>query len=259
MGYDLSHRTALVTGAGKGIGRAVATALGEAGATVVAVARTAADVEATAEAVDAAGGAGVAVTADVSDPEAVDDCYDEVLSRVGPPDVLINNAGLFLASPPLEQSLDDVDAMFDLNVRGLFYLTQRFGREFRDTGHEDGRIVNVASNVATVAVPSWTAYGATKAAVLGLTRGFALELADDGVTVNAVSPGTTRTPAVEDVLDSAGDDLYDFDRHPTRVAEPEDVAEVCLFLASDGAEHVTGEEVVVDGGVSITSGFYRQF
>ena len=259
MGTDLSHRTALITGAGKGIGRAVAEAFGDAGATVVCLARTEADVAATAESVEAAGGTGVAVTADVSDPEAIDDGYDEILRRVGAPDVLVNNAGVFLADSPLEQSLDDVDAMLDLNVRGLFYLSQRFGREYRDAGHDTGRIVNVASNVARVAVPAWTLYGATKAAVLGLTRGFALELADDGVTVNAVSPGTTRTPAVEGVIESSGEDLYDFDRHPTRVAEPEDIAEVCLFLASDGAEHVTGEEVVADGGVSITSGFYRQF
>lgn len=259
MSFDLSHRTALVTGAGKGIGRAVAEAFGEAGATVVAVARTESDVVATAESVGRAGGRGVAVTADVSDPGDVDACYDEVVSEVGPPDVLVNNAGRFLAAPPLEQSLDDVDAMLDLNVRGLFYLTQRFGRAYRAADHESGRVVNVASNVATVAVPQWTLYGATKAAVLAMTRGFALELAGDGVTVNAVSPGTTRTPAVEAVIESVGDDLYDFERHPTRIAEPEDVAEVCLFLASDGAEHVTGEEVVADGGVSITSGFYRQF
>jgi NAD(P)-dependent dehydrogenase (short-subunit alcohol dehydrogenase family) len=257
--YELSHRTALVTGAGRGIGRAVAERFGEAGATVVAVARTEADVVDAAGAVDSAGGTGVPMTVDVSDPDAIDACYDDVVAEVGAPDVLVNNAGLFLAASPLDQSLDDVDAMLNLNVRGLFYLTQRFGREYRNAGHDSGRVVNVASNVASVAVPSWTLYGATKAAVLALTRGFALELADDGVTVNAVSPGTTRTPAVETVLDSTGDDLYDFDRHPTRIAEPEDVAEVCLFLASDAAEHVTGEEVVADGGVSITSGFYRQF
>lgn len=255
---ELDDSTALVTGAGRGIGEATAVRFAEAGANVVAAARTEAEIEATVDRVEAAGSEGLAVSADVSDIDEIEALLSTATDRFGVPDVLVNNAGVFLAASPLEQSLEDVDRMFDLNLRGLFVLCQRWGKAFLASPLERGRVINVASNVATVSVPQWTAYMATKTGVLGITRGLARELASEGVTVNAVSPGTTRTPAVERAIEEMGDELYDFDELPMgRIGKPEDVADVCLFLASDLSRYVTGEEIRVDGGVSITSGFYR--
>lgn len=251
---QLDGSTALVTGAGRGIGEAVAVRLADAGANVVAIARTEDEIDATVDRVEAAGSEGLAVPADLSDVAEIEALLDVAIDRFGVPDVLVNNAGVFLAAPPLEQSLEEIDRMFDLNLRGLLVLSQRWGRAYRASPLERGRIINVA----TVSVPQWTAYMATKCGVLGITRGLARELAAEGVTVNAVSPGTTRTPAVERAIEEMGDELYEFERLPMgRIGEPEDVADVCLFLASDLSRYVTGEEIRVDGGVFMTSGFYR--
>jgi len=258
MSVDLSERTAFVTGAGRGIGKAIAVQFAAAGADVAAVARTRSELEATVDAVESHSVRGVTVEADLRDETAIQRAVDETIDALGVPNVLVNNAGVFLASPPDEQSTSEIDHMLTLNLRAPLLLSRRICREIVQSGAEVGRVINVASNVAATAVPAWTAYGSTKAGIQGMTRGLAVAFADEGITVNSISPGTTRTPAVEEVIEEMGDELYDFDRHPMgRIGEPEDVADVCLFLASDLARYVTGEDILVDGGVSITSGFYR--
>lgn len=255
---DLSGRRAVVTGGGRGIGRAVAVALAEAGADVTVAARTSAELDRTVAEIEDHGVEGRAVVADLATDEGLDRLADEAIETEVPPDLLVNNAGVFLTASPVDQPVTDIDRMLRLNLRAALLLSRRFVAAFRDSDHDSGRIINVASNVTRTAVPEWTAYGASKTGLIGVTEGLALELADDGVTVNSVSPGTTRTPAVKRAIEEHGDRLYDFDRLPTgRIAEPEDVAGVVLFLASELAGHVTGEDVAVDGGVNLTAGFYR--
>ena len=258
MQIDLSEHTALVTGGGRGIGKATAVRLAETGADVAVVSRTESELEQTVSAIESQGVEGAVITADLLEEAEIERTVDETIDALGVPSILLNNAGVFLAAPPDEQPTDDIDRMLELNLRAPLLLSRRVGREIKQSDVRTGRIINVASNVATTAVPAWTAYGSTKSGIRGMTRGLAIAFADDGITVNSVSPGTTRTPAVEDVIEEMGDELYDFDRHPMeRIGEPEDVADVCLFLASDLARYVTGEDILVDGGVSITAGFYR--
>lgn len=258
MDIDLSEHTAFVTGGGRGIGRAVAVRFAQAGADVAVVARTGSELQGTVETVESHGVTGLPVEADLREETAIERAVDETIDALDVPTILVNNAGVFLASPPDEQPTDEIDHMLQLNLRAPLLLARRVCGEIVRSEADSGRVINVARNVAETAVPAWTAYGSTKAGLQAMTRGLALAFAGDGITANSVSPGTTRTPAVEDVIEEMGDELYDFDRHPMgRIGEPEDVADVCLFLASDLARYVTGEDILVDGGVSITSGFYR--
>lgn len=248
MEIDLTGETAFVTGGGRGIGRAIADRFAQAGADVAVIARTGAELDEVVETVESHGATGL----------AIERAVDETVDSLGLPTILVNNAGVFLASPPDEQPTAEIEQMLALNLRAPLLLARRVCGELVDSDSEHGRVINISSNVTEAAVPLWTAYGSTKAGLEGMTRGLALAFADEDITVNSVSPGTTRTAAVESDIESIGDRLYDFDRHPMgRIGEPDEVADVCLFLASDLARYVTGEDITVDGGVSITAGFYR--
>jgi NAD(P)-dependent dehydrogenase (short-subunit alcohol dehydrogenase family) len=258
MDIDLTGETAFVTGGGRGIGRAIADRFAQAGADIAVIARTGAELNRVVDTVESHDVTGLAIEADLREEPAIERAVDETIDTLGCPTVLVNNAGVFLANPPDEQPTDEIERMLELNLRAPLLLARRVCGELVDSSNERGRIINISSNVTEAAVPLWTAYGSTKAGLEGMTRGLALAFADEGITVNSVSPGTTRTDAVESDIEEIGDQLYDFDQHPMgRIGEPEEVADVCLFLASDLARYVTGEDITVDGGVSITSGFYK--
>jgi len=258
MDVDLSGRTAIVTGAGRGIGEAIAETFAAAGADVVAAARTESEIEATVDTVESHGVDGLAVRTDLTDVGDIDRLVDRTVNEFGDPDVLVNNAGANLSNPPLEHTTGEVETMLSVNLQGLFALTQRFARALRESDADAGRVVNVSSIAAHVGVPTMTFYGGTKAGIEGLTRGFAAALAPDGVTVNSVSPGLTRVGRTEAFIDDRGETALDFDRIPLdRVGRPEDVADACLFLASEHAGYITGEDIRVDGGVGVTAGLYR--
>lgn len=254
---DLSGRTAIVTGAGRGIGREIALALADAGADVVVAARTETQIEATAAAVETYGVSSLAVPTDLASVDSIDALVERTRSTFGAPEILINNAAANLAGDPLAQSVEDVDTMLDVNLRGLFLLTQRTANAMIEGGVEAGRIVSVSSVVGHLGVPAMTVYSGTKAGVYGVTRGLAAELAPHGITVNSVSPGMIRVARIEGLMEEKGE-LYDLDRIPAgRLGRPEEIADVCVFLASDLARYVTGEDLRVDGGVAITAGLYR--
>lgn len=254
---DLSGKTAIVTGAGRGIGEIVATRFGAAGADVVVAARTEREIETTSAAVEEHGVSALAVPTDLSDLDDIDALVAETRAAFGAPDVVVNNAAANLADDPLEQPVDEVDAMLDVNLRGVFLLSQRAANAMLDADIEAGRIVNVSSVVGHVGVPAMTVYSGTKAGLYGITRGLAAELSPHGITVNTVSPGMIRVDRIERLMEESGE-FYDLDRIPAgRLGDPEEIADACVFLASDRARYVTGEDLRVDGGVAITAGLYR--
>lgn len=252
ISLDLSGTTAIVTGGGRGIGEEIATTFGEAGANVVVAARTTAEVEETAAVIRDTGAEALAVTADITDVTDIDALIEETNDRFGPADTLVNNAGVNLKDPFLEQSIEDMETVIDLNLRALLMVSQRFGRAFRESSHDRGRIINISSLHGKQGIQQRTVYSGTKAGVFGVTRGLAASLAREGITVNSVSPARTKVGRVNVDADA------DYDEIPAgRIGRPADVAYACLYLASPLADYVSGEDIAVDGGISITRGSYQ--
>lgn len=259
MQIDHSGRTAIVTGAGRGIGEEIALTLADTGANVVAAARTTSEIDETVDAIEERGVEGLAVSTDLSEVDDIAALIDETVERFGCPEILINNAAADVrVGNPLDHDEADVDTMLSVNVRGLFFLTQEFATVHRNSGGDSGSVVNVGSIGGHLGVPTMTVYGATKTAVFGLTRGFAAELAQDDITVNSVSPGLVNIGRIAEIIEERGDEMFDLDRIPLRrLCEPREVAYACAFLSSDFARYITGEDLLVDGGVSFTSGLYK--
>jgi len=200
----------------------------------------------------------VAVPTDLSSEADAEALVTATTEAFGTPDILINNAGANIVKPPLELSVEEIDTMLDVNVRGLFLLSRAFGRELRNSETDSGRIINISSLTAHLGVPAMAMYSGTKSGVIGMTRGLAAAFAGDGVTVNSVSPGLTRIDRTEAVIEEKAGEVFELDRIPVgRIGEPEDTAAACLYLASDDASYVTGIDLPVDGGVCFTAGLYR--
>lgn len=259
MHVDLSGKTAIVTGAGRGIGREIAHEFAAAGADIVAAARTTAEIEAVADAIESEHDVTtVAVPTDLAEEADVDALVTATTEAFGTPDILINNAGANIVKPPLELSVEEIDTMLDVNMRGLFLLSRAFGEAVRDSDADAGRIINISSLTAHLGVPAMALYSGTKNGVVGMTRGLAATFAGDGVTVNSVSPGLTRIDRTEAVIEEKAGEVFELDRIPVgRIGEPEDTAAACLYLASDAAGYVTGVDLPVDGGVGFTAGLYK--
>ncbi len=259
VSIDLTGTSVLVTGAGRGLGKRIAERFAEAGADVVGAARTESELQTLkAEIEDEHGVEVLPVRTDLTDEVDIQNLIEEAIGAFSTPEILINNAGANIAGPPLDHSVEEIDTMLDVNVRGLFLLTQYWAQAFQDSPLKGGRVINVSSVIADLGVPAMTLYGGTKGAVRAITKGFAADLADDGVTVNSVSPGLTRVDRTEIVIEEHGDELFEMDRIPQgRVGDPVDTANACLFYASTLASYITGTDLIVDGGVEFTAGLYK--
>ncbi|MEA2877010.1 MAG: 2-dehydro-3-deoxy-D-gluconate 5-dehydrogenase [Hyphomicrobiales bacterium] len=244
--FDLTAKTAIVTGASSGIGQAIAVALAQAGARVAGVARS--PQEETAARVRDAGGDYLAIQADLASIEPVERILDETVRWAGQADILINNAGILRRADPLEFSEKDWDDVVNVDLKSVFFLAQAFAKRALARGG-GGKIINVASILAYVGgirVPSYTA---SKHGVAGLTKLLANEWAAKGINVNAIAPGYVRTDATQALQDDPVRSERLLSRIPAgRWGEPEDIGGAAVFLASGASNYCHGTILVVDGG-----------
>jgi NAD(P)-dependent dehydrogenase (short-subunit alcohol dehydrogenase family) len=235
---------AVVTGAGRGIGRGCAIALAEAGADIMLMARSHSELEETACEVRAIGQNVQSVVCDVTDSRQVEGAVD-LLEQI---DVLVNNAGTNVPEPFLEVSEENLDSMLAVNVKGVFLVSQAAARRMVERG-EGGSIINISSQMGHVGAPRRTVYCATKHAVEGLTKAMAVELAPHNVRVNSVAPTFVETPMTKPFLEDEASREDTLSRIPLgRLGQVEDVTGAVLFLASPAAGLITGASLLVDGG-----------
>jgi NAD(P)-dependent dehydrogenase (short-subunit alcohol dehydrogenase family) len=245
--FSLAGKGALVTGAGRGIGRAFAIALAEAGADVVLGARTVIEVERSSAELRAQGHVAFACHMDVGNVSSIYSAVDGAVDRLGRLDILVNNAGTSVRRPALEIDEADWDRVVDTNIKGAFFCAQAAGRVMVKQGR--GKIVNIASALGFVASEDLSVYCTTKAAIVQMTRALALEWARYQVNVNAIAPTTTRTPMMDQRLtDPEIHAAYVRNIPMGRVGATEDLVGALLFLTSSASDFVTGHTIVVDGG-----------
>ncbi|MGW1163376.1 3-oxoacyl-ACP reductase FabG [Streptomyces sp. NPDC002513] len=242
---------AVVTGAGQGIGAAVAWRLASDGTAVAVLDRTEAATADTVAAIRAAGGTALGIACDVTRTAEVDAAVERVATGLGPPEVLVNNAGIIRDNLLFAMSDDDWDAVIDVHLHGTFRCARAVARHMREHGR--GRIVNVSS-IAALGNPGQANYATAKAGIQGLTRTLAIELGPSGIRVNAVAPGFVNTAMTDAVArrirrDPAGlRDLAAARAPLRRVGVPDDIAGVVAFLAGPDSGYITGQTIQVDGG-----------
>jgi NAD(P)-dependent dehydrogenase (short-subunit alcohol dehydrogenase family) len=244
---DLSGKVAVVIGGTSGIGRAIALGLADAGADVISTSRRTDVVEKAAQEIEAKGRRTLRVTSDVGDRASLQNVRDRVLGAFGNVDILVNSAGRTKRAPTLTFEEEDWNAIMETNLTGVLRSCQTFAPPMLERGY--GRIINIASLGTFIALYEVAAYSASKAAVASLTKSLAIEWAQRGVCVNAITPGVFRTPMNEKLLDGTARGQEFLMRTPMkRFGKVEELAGAAVFLASDAASFVTGHVLIVDGG-----------
>jgi 3-oxoacyl-[acyl-carrier protein] reductase len=243
---QLANQVALVTGAGRGIGRAIALKLASNGADIVCLSRTVENSEKVAKEVRALGRKAWAFAVDVSQPAAITEAVTKILAEAGRVDILVNNAGVTRDGLLVRMSEEDWDTVLDTNLKGAFLFTKALTRTFMK--QRSGRIINMASVVGLMGNAGQCNYSASKAGLIGFTKATAKELASRGVTVNAIAPGFIDTDMTAALDEAARNELMK--RIPLGcLGNPDDIAEAVSFLAGPGARYITGQVLTVDGGM----------
>jgi len=248
MAKPLQGRVALITGGSRGLGRAMAISLAQDGATLVLAARDKEKLEETAQAVRAAGApAAEPYVCDVASEQDVEALCQQVTSKFGRVHVLINNAGINVRKPIHEFSLAEWNRVMDTNLTSVFLMCRAFLPHMKGGGW--GRIINLASIMSHVSIPGRTAYSASKTALLGLTKALALELASDGITVVAISPGPFATEMNKAFIENPEINAQFLSKIPLgRWGRVDEVGALTKFLCSDEAGFITGTDILIDGG-----------
>ena len=243
---SLENLTAVVTGAGRGIGRAIALKLAEAGANVVCLSRTEANSQKVADEITALGRQSWAVAVDVGDTAAVEAAVAKILEDTGGINILVNNAGVTRDGLLMRMSEADWDAVLDTNLKSVFTLTKAFARPMRKA--DNARIINISSVVGLMGNAGQANYAASKAGLIGFTKSCAKEFATSGITVNAIAPGFIATDMTDELSDKVKEAIKA--NIPMRkLGEVDDIAEAAAYLAGPGARYVTGQVLTVDGGM----------
>ena len=254
--FDLTGKTALVTGGSRGLGLQMAHALGEAGAKIMLSSRKAEDLEQATAELQAAGIDARWIAADCAKETDITRLADETLQRMGDVDILVNNAGASWGAPAQDYPVAAWDKVMNLNVRGYFLLSQIIAKKSM-IARRSGRIINIASIAGLGGNPvemKTIAYNTSKGAVINFTRALAAEWGVHGINVNAICPGFFKTKMAMVLIETMGEEAMAAHAPLRRLGDDEDLKGLCLLLASDAGKHITGQYLAVDGGVSAVTG-----
>ena len=245
--FSLKDKVAMITGAGRGIGKAIALAYAEAGADIAVAARTLGQIEQTAEEIRRTGRRALAVQTDTSKRKDVNHLVQEVIDHFGRIDILVNNAGIMIKAPILEMKEEDWDRLFDISLKGYFLCAQAVGKRMVEQGK--GIMINISSQYAYRVTPGMGAYSVVKTGVVMLTRVLARELGSHGIRVNAIAPGLIKTDFSKPSWSNPEfSKQYGASVPMGRIGECEDIVGAALLLASDASSYVTGSTLLIDGG-----------